>query len=900
MRRSWIWGVFAVLTVALLSSTGLTPVVSLGTSTVASGSALPRTASVAVNAASPDPALRAIADADPQVASLLRLLPSDDLAKAETSYVEALRGNLKPTEAQAAADGISVSAAASVAFGAAAVVCAIGIAADIATVGLSCLAAFAVAAVVVLVVYLFDSWCSTPLKNLGGCGSKSSVLYAPAVQQFRAVMGGIANFFTNGTQSLNVSSQNTMTLLNGTEGLLEYEAASAALSQLGNTTFNPLLDLQQSGIAQTSQSYIYGQEYEAANDVATVLNSTNGLYGYNSGYGGDGLVCELETGTVVSGGINGSFGIVWGGGVRVPLNVSGGSYGASPSKDAGVCLEGATVSSNSQIVSQVYPGTMIPNEIEHDAFYLGDNATAIDSSPYPGYTGVGVQIENVVTGKLYNVTINTQVKRTATVLTSVPQGVYKLTMVPYVCNVNNLASDPCDHPTGSYTALPLNGGFISGGGWVPVGWNTSGTGPLSSYWSELATDTPMIAEMGGSTVGGTNGLAWACGYGYTSQPGVSVNGLSSGSDHSQIEGVLESAGDGHFRVYQMCPAGDSHFEWDLNELEYISTNVAKAYWHFLRSQGWTKASEVPPTCVIPSIASMLPPNYSVSALNGLTASQLQALYVAYITELSTDFSSGLTTSTFCGTHVPTPTNVTVSNSNLFAIGNVYIPPPHKISKDTQVLAEPSTWNITNVYLMIAPSTGTLTIPVGLTKVWEAPASNPSVIYYGPLVGPANSTTPYKINNSNAGQAAFFIEGLFTHFSGNSTSPYGSVYPAKTNNALGNGDAISISACWSYNTTKNYWQNLSTCSIAINKLKYKISGDSCLTPGQCSGGGGFILGSDACDFIFISAIDQGLNTYIPEPWACVVTYLIVIGIVLVVIYAIVKIAEGAGRRRRMSG
>jgi len=726
--------------------------------------------------------------------------------------------------------------------------------------GVGCLIGAAVVAVILVVVYIYGL--------LTGTGNNPD--YGKAEAQFRSIYGQLHSYFDNGTQSLNTSTINSVQGLNLSIGSFQYDAADAALSQLGNATFNAPLDWQQSGIAAQLNTVTYATEYAMGDDILTALQGMNVAFGGSNGYAAEGLICGLAVKAGYDSANNATNQFVGGTPIAAPHSITGSGGGD------GVCNTGGTsaVSNGTD-----YPATIIPVGVTNVSYYLPTNfAFLAPTSLGGGYTGIILQFApSWAPSKEYNLTfpvgagLNATFYNASRVLGGA--GVYSLKVL-YECDEVGGGAHNCANAPSTNAKVPL-GIAVAGVGVLPF-LNTTFTGGLGSYNQELSESTYLATVEANTSIGG---VIAACGYASSSTNVYQTNAASS------IAYPLRPTAGG-INNFTTCPTGLAPLLTSLSTLSDIATTTAKAYWAFLRGQGWTSLSQVPPQCLIPPVESIFPPDYSLATLAALTPSQIQGLYTVYLAALAKDYGVGLNgTSAFCGTHVTSPTNISLNNFQIVAIGKLFIPP-----NGSQTFLTPSTWTEKNVSIAIAPSTGNLTIPTG--KIWEAPAANPSVVYYGRwttqnlaagYVGSQYNLTGI-INATTAPTIFMVAPALLGHFTGNSTLPNGSVFPTSHSAAFGTGGAIDLSACWK--NVSGVWTNESTCKYAPLVINWQVSNNSCVFFGSCASIGSFAPPSPCIwGLNWLSA----LWSQVPflGAFACLLAVLTIIAIVVIIVIAIIR-------------
>lgn len=327
-----------------------------------------------------------------------------------------------------------------------------------------------------------------------------------------------------------------------------------------------------------------------------------------------------------------------------------------------------------------------------------------------------------------------------------------------------------------------------------------------------------------------------------------------------------------------------------------AADVGAAYWTFLHGLGVYQQSTIPASCEIPTPADFLPPDTPLDQVITFGSHDIANLMDAYVTALAQDYSSGLDSDTFCGYHIPPPGTITLNDPGWAFIGDLFT------HTDGQVLETPSSWYATDVGMDILPQDGNLTVPTG--AIWEAPAANPSIVYYG-------DTDPSVANltAANIGTAVIDLStgGVIPSLVGNSTDRQGSVYPNETDSRLGPGDALYLTAC--YHNESGTWHSVSTCYDNVTVVSYiEPNGSSaCYFQGVCNvnGSGAYPLPTlPNCGWVYVDDIAQYfvnihvLGVALGGGIACVIAWLLmflVIGAGVLIAVAIVRSAASSRSR-----
>lgn len=675
------------------------------------------------------------------------------------------------------------------------------------TLGMGCLVGLAIVTGGLLIACAFSLW--------GICNSNApNSVYAPAVALFEQILGQTNDWYGAGSQSINVTVQNYDSLTNETVGVWEYEAAAAALSQLGNASFNPVLDLGQSGIAVQAADTVYAVEYSSADDLLTTFANLAGVFGPGVGAGADGIVCQASAVTGVNYGFNGSAGQVSESGMPSALNVTGGTWGPDQKCQYGVTGNdlpngrigwGTTLPvanpyavgvTNNSSLAYTLLNPMIPAGANGLESIFATAATHLDPHPHFFVTVPPIETNG------YSVT---------PVATHMPAGAYFYNGT-WACGGTYTACGTI--PTGTNWRAGLLGITpqtpVIGTGFIPINRAVTAANAINHADGGTAFDTSLIANSQEDAFVTHSGIPFgqigiACG------PGTTRHGhLSIFEPDTQNPHVLPAI--------STCPGSEGYQIAALNALAMDASNVGAAYWAFLTGLGYTNVNQVPANCVIPPVESFLPPNYNVTSLGQLNATVLTGLAQEMLITLANTFGTGAPT--FCGQHIRAPTNVSFPSQDVIAVGDIYVP-----GVAGQNFLVPTTWANTSVSLAIAPSDANLTIPVN--KTWEAPGSNPSLVLYGNLSGPRDKTTKtqYVLTVKNASEAFTLVRGEYPHFTGNSSKPNGSVWPHDIYSRYGIGGALYLTTC--YVRTAGKWAESTDCNYTVQSIHYNISADQCL-------------------------------------------------------------------------
>lgn len=462
---------------------------------------------------------------------------------------------------------------------------------------------------------------------------------ASAVIQADTMLGSLANVL-----ALNENATRTEeAALNLTSVALDYQAANAALLQLGNASFNPQLDAIQSDLLPGIYSVFEADILDIQGIIVAEFNQFDNTFGGNGFYGAQGIVCQFVSKYQPGGGFyvgEQSFAAPYVDG-GYSGNV-GGCLGESGTPSWGVYSSAGTAGSAAGIQVNLHNGfgtSGSPSYIQHDSplFFGGGTST----STYPWTTiqlrpllGFGTSWFNV-SGQVGQVVNYTG-----------PTGAYYI------------SSEECTSAVIA-TCTAVGGAtrqVTSGNVWPVIGANLA-TVSIGG-WFNVTTDTP------------DNGLVpiynavWEC----TSGASVLTTAfaVNTGSNGGLSAGV------------NACGAGTDYLATELNNILIGAENVAGTYWSFLTNQGYTSESQVPARCIVPTVSDALP-SWTPQQLAEAGVANLTKIYYAYLLQLGYTFnaSASLTNVNFCGAHVKTPVGGWAS---LFgaplpvnATGDIYIP-----------------------------------------------------------------------------------------------------------------------------------------------------------------------------------------------------------------------------------
>lgn len=551
-------------------------------------------------------------------------------------------------------------------------------------------------------------------------------------------LGTMAQIASNQFNTTTASEQMILSALNSTVYALESEADSVAVNQIGNASFNVLLDLNQSFIpsqfsslmasldAQLSATFNYLHRFFTQNfcsggiysNTATTLEATNeGNGGSSTGACNDGLHMMAYNATFAN----------------VQTNTTGTDYLWLP--------KGGTIevfgSSSSCIISEPLNGRFV-------------NVTLSDASSIETYNATTTGIYGVGAG-------GSCLWATATGVNIPPNalGSYNAWYTTFIeCGLRSgSVAKPCANPTQA-------GGQPSGSVLI----------------------VPSAAQVGVNDLGFT------------------------GANPSTLYPWYGTAGGGPW----------AYVGHQLAVLLQAAAKSASVYWGFLRSLGYTSASQIPSSCIIPFPAQALPASITSNTQN-LNVTALEEIYVAWLNGLATFFDTPPSASNFCagyGQGWGGLGGVGIGHPYVNTSGYIFLPtttavpfPQETFTTDGTNVGKTSTWGVngsrnallpaqfrTNASVsapcwnqipsapavlnspfskaycqnaaknatqfVLWPTTRSVLVPVG--QVWEIPVTDPltGFVVYNPLYltlhGNASVNTSGNVPNGQPAGAALVI------------------------------------------------------------------------------------------------------------------------------------------------
>ena len=675
-------------------------------------------------------------------------------------------------------------------FGVAAALCAVATVAEPETLGaaavfiLPCLGAAAA----------FGGYVEWALHN-GGSGAPASGSSALSVQSLSIFN---AHWYSTAINGLDTDTGTIGSLLNLSAPYFAEQAESAALTQLGNSTWNPLLDAAQSDVGVELGGVVLAAQESAAailalatNSEQTELGSENpALYSCNF---------NLTAGPGASGSVNlPDIGAVANNGNDCPT--------AAPSTY--YYFAGQFVSTQAYLVDTA-PTCDGPTSTS--ALWINTSFPVVfstDASP------LSLALYNVINGSIYDAMVG-------------PSGMSHAGSQAFVANLTGI-------PTGDYYVCSLEDPFVI----VPLVGTALGNESLNLLQFEtianadallpnpapLYTDSPTTWLLLNNA---SSDYIWQTaqnGETALTQPNATWT-FNGGSETyiQQIDGLKYSSASGN------------HSATFLNQLPYWASTVltaaeteAHAYWSFLRGAGFHSAGAVPAQCAIPPPSALLPPTLPPSEVAQLNYTTVENLYLAVLngigqsyggtsidwTDCVADGLGGLPYPPTGGSGNWTSGNSGVNGTSIDALG-VYAlgyMTDAQGGSGTRVFTNPLTWvDYGQRYeglFFIAPTIHDVTLTVGkINRLPGYTTENPLNVWVQPLyASDPSESLPFYLNWSGptyCSEVGFPHSGCNTtpveHYlypvAGNSTQANSSVYPADGDGSLGTDVfSLAVTAC----------------------------------------------------------------------------------------------------------
>lgn len=419
--------------------------------------------------------------------------------------------------------------------------------------------------------------------------------------------------------------------------------------------------------------------------------------------------------------------------------------------------------------------------------------------------------------------------------------------------INGTAGDTLTQLTGgSYTLTPANGKADFAGFPGPTGvysWPGTVTGLVAPLEVPGATNTQCytIGALESGTPDATN-LAHTGGAGIA-PCGIGLAPLGLSNSPADTTVFYASAVTSTFDYYQT----------QAKIMEANAENGAQFYWQFLRSLGYTNASQIPAQCIIPEPYLSLPPSIN---LGNITVGDYEAIYDSWTQAVANYYGVNASKISDTCTNNRNPggngpfwvTNLTV-NSTL----SVYI--ANSTEYPSENLSNLSSWAYDKVQAVWWPELAQFTLPVG--QVTAVPSNDPIQV-----VIPSRSA--------------------FLTLTGDGPKVKGAVHP------LTSGDYIFVWTC-----TIN-GQPTSNCTVGpenISKTFYNIS---------CGGGSSQCGLQQSPPFIltlpnWLAGIEQFFSSIfgggaIGALLGSLLTDFIIIAAVVLAVYAVYRVVSYKGRGR----
>lgn len=704
----------------------------------------------------------------------------------------------KQVDANLTADGCWSCAGQTIGYGffPVATLCLIG---GILSAGLICVGALAAVGLAAAIAYFFGSEAGG--QALAGTAAK-----------------GLAQKFINDTSALATVQANAIWELaatfNLTRNALAYEAASAALGQLGNGSFNVPQDLVASRVAQQAGTIGWEDQTELSQIVGSLYNSFTFYEGTSNTLG---QYCNVYVGTTNLGGSSQTPPI------QSPDDASAHGEACPTTLPSSLDFPWGTFFTVWEY--QPTATSTSPVTCSGEPMYLTTGDVMLADSP--AHSNWTAQFENQQTFKWTNV--------------SVPSHGLEFNFTG---------------GAGAYTYCVPTVGVTDGAIFPQFSFPLSSAAESAALTANGAGVQYWISNGASGDLYGAGSADLLNGCYVTGSPAIDEMSIYNDGPASATGCAAHGAGIQENLVKDL---------W--GPVSYAGT-IATAYWAFLRGQGYTSASQVPSNCIIPTPDAAIPPNVPVSQLTTANATQVEQLYITYLDGLARTFNSSvsganLSSFQFCGKHVTLNSASFAMPFGTYAYGYLYNPNSTKNQTGaTQVYGTPATWNLSGVFWLgpsLAPE------KITLNSTWLLPEHNPNVAYFTPFTkvtavggqvkitgnGPTACLSPTVVAKGYC-NTTLFLTVPIGWLVGNSTNLNGSAYPPAGDSTFGAGFAVYLTACFvanaaSFAAAPTYYSQPSACQFNVSLISSYIGGIGCgsTVTLNCGGGGPILVGATAC-------------------------------------------------------
>lgn len=714
--------------------------------------------------------------------------------------------------------------------------------------------------------------------NAGRAAICIGCLYAA----FATAEADVFNLAVNATDAMYAS---LISLADYAQVGFDRAADNAALNQIGNSTFNASLDLQQSGLANSlgglPTSYItqIASDFQNIPEWISVLASKGNTYaGYFEGPSPASMAANnlITLSGLVTGAYNSS--------LTSAVTPSSGAYG------------GLEVSAGDTFY---YAGVQ-----DEEAMLLLPHSATIPLHAYLDHTPSGLLAESV------NVTSTNEGSVGNLFSTGTASS------IGFVFALN-LSAGWYLYPVGNTATLIVPSAFVmptlsapSMGTYtwadqyatLAAGYYQSGHGVSSCSWSaETPYTTDTLTAIAVSAFG-EDAPIWVEDTGGLCGAGTSVT-LATSLDYT-TSAICAPTYVGGTTLGKFCFSPYDDLASDVGQLIVNATQSANVYWAFIRALGYTTLGSIPPNCIIPAPWMGLPSGVN---FGNLTTAQVQAFYLAFLRGMG-NFYGVNSTFSVCSGKPQNPYNFTANETwgNLYVqawggillgSGSAYVNVTGK-AYATAAYGSPDTWSVgnqtcdpsgsecaplpphagqvTSSQLILAPTVSTVNIPVG--RPWPVPAADPIVAYY---------------YNNTTGLNALILQG-----NGTSTGP-SSVFGSSLT-----GSALYLNSCYVNGSPESVCQvQVATWAVYL----YTLCGENptCYETNGGGGGGGGVSTTCGAGIPILGTIaDEIAGAFGSIPFlnalGCAVGWVVAIVLAIlvlaVVVWVVVKIADFALGRR----